>query len=374
MASGAASRKRGAVKSRTTGESISIRNTAQTTATAIRPKERLVCRRESTRRVYLDVKNVRLSQVEYFTRSLKKNNVQSMTPPTPPNGHITARLYTDPSCPYGYSANPALRVLEWRYREQIQWELVMIGLSEPGDPPSPFSQTDLSVFQIDMRSRYGMPFTVEPKIRNFTSSRSCQAIVSARLNQPGSEWKVLRALQLLQFNSPLLLDDDEQLRAAISTVAGLDADAIVDAIDTDPVQAAYRADYAESRQAAGGAGDLQGKTKKLDEGGSRFTAPSIMFSLGEFGLEAAGIQSVEAYDIVVANLNPGLRRTPPPESAFDAVHLYPSGLTTQEVAAIMTEPNDIPDRVETERELVRLTGEGRVNRVTMGDDAIWLAN
>jgi len=43
---------------------------------------------------------------------------------------IEATLYTDAACPWAYSANPALRVLEWRYREQLSWRLVMIGLRE----------------------------------------------------------------------------------------------------------------------------------------------------------------------------------------------------------------------------------------------------
>ncbi len=48
---------------------------------------------------------------------------------------ITARLFTDPSCPWGYSASPALRRIEWRYRDQIDWQLVTIGLSDPVESP-----------------------------------------------------------------------------------------------------------------------------------------------------------------------------------------------------------------------------------------------
>ena len=43
---------------------------------------------------------------------------------------IEATLYTDAGCPWAYSANPALRVLEWRFRDQLSWRLVMIGLRE----------------------------------------------------------------------------------------------------------------------------------------------------------------------------------------------------------------------------------------------------
>ena len=295
-----------------------------------------------------------------------------MTQSVPSADHITARLFTDPSCPWGYSANPALRVLEWRYREQIEWQLVMIGLSDPDEGPTELTPQKIAGFWFTPRERYGMPFSLEPKVRFAYSARACRAIISARLNSPGSEWKVLRALQLLNFNTPLLLDDDDQLRAAISTVAGLDADAIVAAIDTPLVEAAYRADHSEARSSKGGPGDLQGKTRST-ESGSRFSPPSLI--LGRHGqrLEAAGFQSVDSYDVLIANLHPGLRRTPPPESPWDAVHLYPSGLTTQEVAAIMAGGNNPPDRLAAERQLIELVGEGRIRRVEMGNDAIWLA-
>ncbi len=285
--------------------------------------------------------------------------------------NITARLFNDPACPWGYSANPALRAIEWRYRDQIEWHLVMIGLSEPGSPPS-FEPAELASNFVGLRDRYGMPFAIEPKIRMATSSRACQAIVAARLLQPGFEWRVLRILQLLQFNTPLLLDDDDQLRAALSSVEDLNVDLVMTAIDSPEVQKAYQEDRAAARNAAGGAATLQGKAAE-SEGGQRYTAPSVIFSRNDLVLEAGGFQPVEAYDVIVANLDPQLRRHDPPENPLEALKLYPGGLSTQEVAAIMTAGNDAPDRSETERRLIRLQGERHVERIAMGNDAIWLA-
>src|SRR4029078_12622383 len=53
----------------------------------------------------------------------------------PPRGYdrlagLEAPLYPDAGCAWAYSANPALRVLEWRFRDQLSWRLVMIGLRE----------------------------------------------------------------------------------------------------------------------------------------------------------------------------------------------------------------------------------------------------
>jgi len=292
------------------------------------------------------------------------------TSPTP--GRITARLYTDPSCPFGYSASPALRTIEWRYRDQIDWQLVMIGLSGPEPPSHGMSTTTIAGYWIDLREKHGMPFAAEPKLRDNTSYRACLAIIASKLIQPGSEWRTLRALQLLQFNSPLLLDDDEQLRAALSSVEGLDADRIIDSLDSDEVQEAYRADYAETRTAGGGSTELQGKAADSPEG-VRYTAPSIIFEAGLLRLEVGGFQPVDAYDIAIANLDPTLNRAAPADSPLDALVLYPSGLTTQEIAAIMAGNNQIPDRAGAEHDLVELQGAGKVKRIAMGDDALWLA-
>ena len=284
---------------------------------------------------------------------------------------ITARLFTDPTCPWGYSASPAFRAIEWRYRDQIQWQLVTIGLSEPGDPVK-FTPSLLAAIFVGMRDRFGMPFAVEPKIRPTTSSRACQAIVATRMLQPGFEWRVLRTLQMLNFNTPLLVDDDDQLRSALSSVEGLNEDVVMAALDTPEVQKAYRRDWTEARNAAGGATALQRKTAEW-EGGLRFTAPSVVFSRDGLKLEAGGFQPVEAYDVIVANLAPELRRHDPPKDALEALAVYPGGLSTQEVAAIMVDGNDVPDRAGTERALVELQGERKVTRIPMGDDAIWVA-
>ena len=43
---------------------------------------------------------------------------------------ISTTLYSDPACPWAYSENPALRVIEWRYGDQLDWRLVLVGLTE----------------------------------------------------------------------------------------------------------------------------------------------------------------------------------------------------------------------------------------------------
>jgi 2-hydroxychromene-2-carboxylate isomerase len=286
---------------------------------------------------------------------------------------IRATLYTDAACPWAYSANPALRVLEWRYGGELEWRLVMIGLREDasGLVERGYTPARSVLGHMRFRHRYGMPFRLAPKERLAGTGRGCRAVVAARLHAPGSEWRVLRALQLGNFTTPLLLDDDELIRGALRALPGVDADAIVDRLDDDDVAAAYEQDKAEARSAAGTPAEMQEKTATSD-GLVRFTAPSVVFELNGLRLVAGGWQPVLAYDVLVANLDPSIRRTPPPETPEPLLEHFPDGLTTAEVAALLADgPDPIPDLEATERALVQLVAEGVAVREPLGNDALW---
>ncbi len=49
------------------------------------------------------------------------------------------------------------------------------------------------------------------------------------------------------------------------------------------------------------------------------------------------------------------------------------GLTTQEVAALLAEGNERPDRAAAEAALLELVADGRAVREPLGDDALWRA-
>src|ERR671915_157477 len=99
--------------------------------------------------------------------------------------------------------------------------------------------------------RFGMPFQVTPKPRLSATSPGCRAIVATRLAAPELEEAALRALQFAQFTTTGVLEDPEMLRSALASVEGLDADAIAGRIDDPDVMAAYEADRARARTAAG---------------------------------------------------------------------------------------------------------------------------
>ena len=286
---------------------------------------------------------------------------------------ISTTLYTDPACPWGYSASPALRVLEWRYGSQLDWRLVVIGLTENADQYVARGFTPLRMARGTASfRRFGMPFALEPKARASATARACRAIVAARLNQPGSEWKALRALQLMQFTTPLILEDDVRVSAIVAAATGVPSAAILEALDGPAVTEAYERDREEARSAAGTAAERQDKTAVTDEGIARYTAPSLIFERGGPRLVAGGFQPVEAYDVLVSNLDPAIERRAAPGDAAEVLEAFPDGLTTQEVAAIMTSGNDRVDRDAAELALLELVSDGRIARIGLGDDAVWL--
>ncbi len=98
----------------------------------------------------------------------------------------------------------------------------------------------------------------------------------------------------------------------------------------------------------------------------------MTFQLGDTRLVAGGFQPPEAYDILVANLDPTLERRRAPDTPEPLLAHFPDGLTTQEVAALLAGNNQLPDRERAETGLLELVAAGRAVRQPLGDDALWI--
>jgi protein-disulfide isomerase-like protein with CxxC motif len=286
---------------------------------------------------------------------------------------IEATLYTDAGCPWAYSANPALRVLEWRFRDQLSWRLVVIGLREEA------SDTAVRAYDPErslgrwlvFEERYGMPFATDPKQRASGTGRGCRAVVAAGLLDPGSEWAVFRGLQIANFTGSVYLDDAESIRETLRELPAVDADAIADRIDDADVIAEYERQRAEARSASGTPAEAQDKTASSD-GGVRFTAPSVVFRRDGESAYAGGWQPLLSYDTVLANFAPELERVPPPDSPEPLLEFFAGGLTTAEVALLLAHGSDpVPDRPAAELMLGELAAAGHATRAVSGRDAVW---
>ena len=288
---------------------------------------------------------------------------------------IVAWHFTDPGCPWAYCSRPAIARLRWRFGDQLEWRLVLIGLSEDARryEERGYTPARLAAGHRKFQHRFGMPFGAGVKRRVAGTSAACRAVVAAREIDPALGYAALRALQLMQFTTPGLLDDPDDLRAALAAVPGLDAEAIVASIESPEVRAAYEADRARARSAADTPTHVQGRHAESD-GPVRYTAPSIRFEHPEGRtLEVGGFQPFESYDTALANLEPSLHRRQPPSEAAAAVLEFPVGLTTAEVAAIMR-PSDLEDAdlAAAERELIAAVDAGIVVSEPHGSDALWL--
>ena len=283
--------------------------------------------------------------------------------------------YTDPSCPWAYSAEPFMRALEWRYGDGLAWRLVMIGLRE--DTSSLVQSGTTPASRVDgwrwFSETFGMPLLTTPRARLVASGPMCRAVKAAGLQGEAAQRGMLRGVRMAWFTSLHLLDEADAFAEVAAGVSGLDPERLISDLRDPSVEEAYQADHAEARSAAGiGDPAIAQDRAALFDGGARFTAPSLVFRHEGATLVAGGFQPFEAYDVCVANLAPHLPRRSQPEPT-ELLAEYPQGLTTAEVAQVCRGRNDPPDIQGTQAELTRLAEGGGIRRTSIGDDQdLWL--
>src|SRR5579862_2913439 len=127
-------------------------------------------------------------------------------------------LFTDPACPFAFSAEPVRMQLRWHYGDQLRWQVRMIVLTlEPGEAEK------LAGGAPGLQRLYGMPIDPAPHRRPASSEPACRAVVAARLNAPERAEALLRRLRVRVMAGGLL--DGPALIAGAASEAGLDADA-----------------------------------------------------------------------------------------------------------------------------------------------------
>jgi 2-hydroxychromene-2-carboxylate isomerase len=237
--------------------------------------------------------------------------------------------FTDPACPFAFSAEPARFRLRWHYGDQLTWTTRMIVLTlEPGEAEK------LAQGAPNLQRLYGMPIDPAPYPRASSSEPACRAVVAARVHAPHRLDALLRRLRVRRMLGGLL--DDPALIAAAATDAGLDPADLERWGATPAVEEALQADIADARAPSPAARALDHKL-----GGPRaerrYTAPSYVLRRPDTGATASlpGFQPVEAYEVAVANLAPELERRPRPETVHELLAWAGEPLATSEVVEIM---------------------------------------
>jgi predicted DsbA family dithiol-disulfide isomerase len=236
---------------------------------------------------------------------------------------IEVELFTDPACPFAFSAEPARRRLRWHYDEGLRWSTRMIVLTrEPGEAEK------LAEGAPGLQRRHGMPIDPRPYARPASSEPACRAFVAARLHAPGRAEALLRRLRVRVMLGGLL--DEPALIAAAGADAGIDPAALAEWCAGDDVAAALEADAAAARDPLPAARALDHKLGG-PAGQRRYTAPSYVIG----GIAVPGFNPVEAYEAAVANAAPDLPRRPRPASPTELLEWAGEPLATAEVALVM---------------------------------------
>src|SRR4051795_7250673 len=236
---------------------------------------------------------------------------------------LDVELFTDPACPFAFSAEPARLRLRWHYGDGLRWRTTMIVLTrEPGEAEK------LAEGAPGLQRRYGMPIAPRPYARAASSEPACRAFVAARLHAPDRADALLRRLRVRAMLGGLL--DDRALIDAAADDAGIDAGALATWCAGDDVAAALEADAAAARDPLPAARALDHKLGGPREQ-RRYTAPSYVID----GVAIPGFNPVEAYETAIANRAPDLPRRAKPASVGELLHWAGEPLATAEVALVM---------------------------------------
>lgn len=254
--------------------------------------------------------------------------------------------FTDPGCPWAWSAEPARRRLDWLYGEGLEWRTRLVVLAESpeeneekGMTPEDFQRSTRKI-----ASDHGMPIDTTLRPHVTATAAACRTVVATRLNAPEHERQVLRCLRVGYFSGGML-DDRETIDEAVST-AGLDPDDVRGWVAEETTEEALRDDMAKAREPMPAAKALDHKLANWS-GGRRYTCPSYEIERLADGVRISvpGFQPFAAYDVVLANLLPDLDRRDPPADVVDVLSWAGTPLASQEVATVM----DIDVREARER-------------------------
>jgi predicted DsbA family dithiol-disulfide isomerase len=264
--------------------------------------------------------------------------------------------FTDPGCPWAWSAEPFRRRLTWLYGDRLEWRARMVGLADHPDEYLDKGFTPERQAQAFARiaHEHEMPIDTSVRPRMAATLPACRAVVASRLHAPDRMRPLLRRLRVRHFAGELL-DEPGTVEAAAAD-AGLDAGTLHGWMAGDDVERALRDDMAAAREPMPAARVLDAKLANWS-GGRRYTCPSYEIVRVSDGVRIAvpGFQPFSVYDVITANLVPGLDRREPPSSVGEVLAWTGTPLASKEVAVVcdvsLPEAREQLGRVADERHL-----------------------
>ena len=156
---------------------------------------------------------------------------------------VRIRHFTDPGCPFAFSAERQRLRIAWLYGDQIAWSTHLVVLAE--SPPVAFTRERVAQGRKRLHELYGMPMAWTPLPELAASVHACRAVVAARLRSEQQCGPLLRRLRVLNFSGLAL--DDPTVIARAATEAGIDPAALAGWMAEDEVEAALREDMRAAR-------------------------------------------------------------------------------------------------------------------------------
>lgn len=236
--------------------------------------------------------------------------------------------FTDPACPFAFSAEPVRWRLRWVFGDQLSWHTRLIALTrEPGEAER------LAEGAPNLQRIHGMPIDPAPYPRVASSEPACRAVVACRVHAPEAVEPLLRRLRIRVMAGGLV--DEPALLAAAASDVGLDPTRLASWCSEQAVADELERDVAAARSPASAARSLDHKL-----GGPRherrYTAPSYELRRldGAASAVVPGFNPYEAYDTAIANLAAELERRPKPSSVTEVLAWAGEPLATVEIAAV----------------------------------------
>ena len=264
--------------------------------------------------------------------------------------------FTDPGCPFAWSAEPFRRKLEWRYGDQIAWRLRMVVLADRREDYEDEGLTPEKVKrQYETLSReHGMPMDTTLRDRLWATAPACRAVVAVRLHAPTAERALLRTLRVRHFAGQYL--DDRATLEDAARDARLDPVAIEGWMQAPETQRMLDEDRAAARNTTRAALAIDHELAAAN-GGRHYTCPSYEIVRFDDGtqIDVRGFQPYDAYEVALANLAPDAELRAPPKSVLELLEWAREPLATREVAVVCEiehdEAREQLGKVATEREL-----------------------
>jgi predicted DsbA family dithiol-disulfide isomerase len=243
--------------------------------------------------------------------------------------------FSDPACPWAWSAEPFRWRLAWLYGNALDWRLRMVVLSERAQDnvDRGFTPEMLAESSAQIARDHRMPIDTRMRPRVPATLPACRAVVATRVHAPELAQRLFRALQIRNFAGELF-DEQETIDNA-ARAAGIEPEELFQWERDPEVLEELEEDMRLARQPLAAARVLDHKLANWS-GGRRYTCPSyeLCRRSDEVKIAIPGFQPFAAYDVVTANLVPGENRRPAPSSVEEVLRWADEPLATQEIAVV----------------------------------------